>query len=97
MLKKTNFLFIISIFICLLKFTNILSSESNNHEYTFNDDKKVNLINDDEKKCIDRNLKVSTEKLNEIAAEIIKKTFEKKKIFLITPYVVVEIKIPYLD
>ena len=95
MLKKTNFLFILSTFICLLKFTNILSSESSNHEYTFNDNKKVNLINDDEKKFIDRNLKVSPEKLNEIAAEIIKKTFEKKKIFLITPYVEVGIRIPF--
>lgn len=94
MLKKTNFLFILSIFICLLKFTNILSSESNNHKYTFNNDKKVNLINDNEKKFIDKNFKVSPEKLNEIAAEIIKKTFEKKKIFLITPYVEVGIRIP---
>ena len=94
MLKKTNFLFILSTFICLLKFTNILSSESNNHKYTFNDNKKVNLINDNEKKFIDKNFKVSPEKLNEIAAEIIKKTFEKKKIFLITPYVEVGIRIP---
>jgi len=94
MLKKTNFLFILSTFVCLLKFTNILSSETNNYKYTIGDDKKVNLIKNNEKKFIDRNLKVSPENLNEIAEEIIRKTYEKKKLFIITPYVEVGIRIP---
>ena len=95
MFNKTNFLFILSIFIYLLKFTNILSSESNIYEYSVNDNTNINFINGDEKKFIDKNFKIDPQDLNKITEEIIRTRYEKKKLFIITPYLETGIRIPF--
>ena len=92
MVKKTNFLFILSIFICLIKITNILSNESVNYKYQIKNNK---IEKNNEENFIKNNLKLNPEDLSKITEEIIKKYLERKRIFIITPYVEAGLRIPF--
>ena len=95
MKKKTNLLFILSIFIYLIKFTNIFSENKDNNNFLFENKNYIASTNDTQDKFIKKNLEVKPEDLDKITYEIIRKTYNKNKLFIITPYVEFGIRIPF--